>query len=122
MVFGDSSNIAKKINHQAYRKLYLVIICPNSYDKRPLHMWSLFVPLSMKFTLGIHICGHYLCQLMSKVDQKQNWVKLKSVRTLLRIACLANRKSYMWTLYMLYVPIQSIHVKNCSKVKMKQAE
>ena len=32
---------------------------------------------------------------MSKVDQKRNWVKLKSVQTLLRIACSANRKSYM---------------------------
>ena len=31
---------------------------------------------------------------MSKVDQKRNWVKLKSVQTLLIIACLANRKSY----------------------------
>ena len=34
-------------------------------------------------------------QFMSKVDQKRNWVKLKSVRTLLSIACLANRKSYV---------------------------
>ena len=41
-------------------------------------MWSLFVPRYMKFTLGI-ICGHYLCQFMSKVDEKQNWVMLKSV-------------------------------------------
>ena len=32
---------------------------------------------------------------MSKVDQKRNWVKLKSVQTLLRIACLADRKSYV---------------------------
>ena len=32
---------------------------------------------------------------MSNVDQKQNWVKLKSVRTLLRIACLADTKSYV---------------------------
>ena len=32
---------------------------------------------------------------MSKVDQKRNWVKFKSVQTLLRIACLANRKSYV---------------------------
>ena len=30
-----------------------------------------------------------------KVYQKQNWVKLKSVQTLLRITCLADRKSYV---------------------------
>ena len=36
---------------------------------------------------------------MSKIDQKQNWVKLKSVQTLLRIACLANRKSYVIIIY-----------------------
>ena len=36
---------------------------------------------------------------MSKIDQKQNWVKLKSVQTLLRIACLANRKSYVVIIY-----------------------
>ena len=32
---------------------------------------------------------------MSKVDQKRNWVKLKSVQTLLRITCLADKKSYV---------------------------
>ena len=31
----------------------------------------------------------------SKVDQKRNWIKLKPVRTLLRISCLADRKSYV---------------------------
>ena len=36
---------------------------------------------------------------MSKVDQKQNWVKLKSVQTLLRIAFFANRKSYVIIVY-----------------------
>ena len=36
---------------------------------------------------------------MAKVDKKQNWLKLKSVQTLLRIACLANRKSYMVIIY-----------------------
>ena len=36
---------------------------------------------------------------MSKVEQKRNWVKLKSVHTLLRIACLANRKSYVVIIY-----------------------
>ena len=40
-----------------------------------------------------------MCQFMSKVDQKRNWVKLKSVQTLLRIACLANRKSYVVIIY-----------------------
>ena len=33
----------------------------------------------MKLTF---MCGHYACQFMSKVDQKQNWVKLK-VQTML---------------------------------------
>ena len=36
---------------------------------------------------------------MSKVDQKLNWIKLKSVQTFLRIACLANRKSYVVIIY-----------------------
>ena len=36
---------------------------------------------------------------MSKVDQKRNWFKLKSVQTLLRIACLADRKSYVVIIY-----------------------
>ena len=36
---------------------------------------------------------------MSKVDQKRNWVKLKSVQTLLRITCLANRKSSVVIIY-----------------------
>ena len=40
-------------------------------------MWSLCVPI------------------LSKVDQKRNWVKLKSVRTLLRIEYLADKKSYV---------------------------
>ena len=40
-------------------------------------MWSLYVPI------------------LSKVDQEINWVKLKSVRTFLRITCLADKKSYM---------------------------
>ena len=34
------------------------------------------MPLYMKLTF---MCGHYVCQFMSKDDQKQNWVKLKSV-------------------------------------------
>ena len=49
---------------------------------------------------------------MWKVDQKRNWIKLKSVQTLLRITCLANKKS-------LYMPM---HVKSWPKVKMYQAE
>ena len=40
-----------------------------------------------------------MSQFMSKVDQKRNWVELKSVQTLLRIACLANRKSYVVIIY-----------------------
>ena len=36
---------------------------------------------------------------MSKVDQTRNWIKLKLVQTLLRIACLANRKSYVVIIY-----------------------
>ena len=36
---------------------------------------------------------------MSKVDQKRNWVKLKSVQTLLRNDRLANRKSYVVIIY-----------------------
>ena len=40
-------------------------------------MWSLYVPI------------------LSKVYQKRNFVKLKSVRTWLRIACVADRKSYV---------------------------
>ena len=40
-------------------------------------MWSLYVPI------------------LSKVYQKRNFVKLKSVQTLLRIACVADRKSYV---------------------------
>ena len=40
-------------------------------------MWSLYVPI------------------MSKVYQKRNFVKLKSIPTFLRIACVADRKSYL---------------------------
>ena len=36
---------------------------------------------------------------MSKVGQKRNWVKLKSVQTLLIITCLSNRKSYVVIIY-----------------------
>ena len=36
---------------------------------------------------------------MSQVDQKRNWFKLKSVQTLLRITCLADRKSYVVIIY-----------------------
>ena len=41
------------------------------------HMWSVYVPI------------------MSKIDQKRNWVKLKSVRPLLKITCLTDKKSYV---------------------------
>ena len=40
-------------------------------------MWSLYVPI------------------LSNVEQKRNWVKSKSVRSFPRIACLADRKSYV---------------------------
>ena len=40
-------------------------------------MWSLYMPMHVK------------------VDQKRNWVELKSVQTLLRIICLADRKLYV---------------------------
>ena len=39
---------------------------------------------------------------MSKVDQKRNWVTISNidfVQTLLRITCLANRKSYVLIIY-----------------------
>ena len=49
---------------------------------------------NMQFTIGSHMWSLYV-PILSKVDQKRNWVKLKSVRTLLRMACLADRKSYV---------------------------
>ena len=75
------------------------------------HIWSLLAPIQMtgwskvssswsqfehcRKLLSLVICGHCMCQFMSKVDHKWNWVKLKSVRTLLRITCLADKKSYV---------------------------
>ena len=41
------------------------------------------------------ICDHYVRRFMCKIDQKLNCVKLKSIQTLLKIACLSHRKSYM---------------------------
>ena len=38
------------------------------------------------------LSGHYLPQFIWKVDQKRNYVTLKSVRTLLRITNLAHMK------------------------------
>ena len=52
---------------------------------------------------------------MSKVDQKRNWIKLKSVQTLLKIACLANRKSYVVIIY-------ANACENCPKAKLGQVE
>ena len=49
---------------------------------------------------------------MSRVDQKRNWVKLKSVQTLLRIACLANRKSYVVIIY----------ANACESIKLKSVQ
>ena len=63
------------------------------------------MPLYMKLTF---MCGHYVCQFMSKVDQKQNWVKLKSVRTLLRIACLADWMSLYVTIN---VKSENVYIK-----------
>ena len=37
--------------------------------------------------------------ILSKVDQKRNWVKLKLVLTLLRITCLADINSYVVIVY-----------------------
>ena len=45
----------------------------------------------------------------------RNWVKLKSVQTLLRIACLANRKSYVVIIY-------ANACEKLTKVKMHKAE
>ena len=68
-------------------------------------MWSLYVPIhvkrwpkviSGKVGVGSNIA---LILPVSWSDQKRNWVKLKSVQTLLRIACLANRKSYVIIIY-----------------------
>ena len=39
--------------------------------------------------------GSLYVPLLSKVEQKINWVKLEPVQTLFRIACLADRKSYV---------------------------
>ena len=52
---------------------------------------------------------------MSKVDQKRNWIKLKSVQTLLRIACLANRKSYVVIIY-----ANACEKRNWVKLKLVQ--
>ena len=95
----------------------LRIIC---LADRKSYMWSLYVPIHVKswpkvksgkvgvgsniaqnrlFSPYEVICYHYMSQFMSKVDQKRNWIKLKSVQTLLRITCLANRKSYVVIIY-----------------------
>ena len=59
------------------------------------HIWSLFAPI--------------------QVDQKWTYVKLELVRTLLRITCLAHRKSYM-------IIISPFHMKSWPKVKLGQVE
>ena len=61
------------------------------------------------------ISGHNLPQIIWKVDQKWNEVKLESVPTLLQITHLAPKKSYM-------VIITSIHMKCWSKSKLGQVE
>ena len=60
-------------------------------------MWSLYVPI------------------LSKVYRKRNCVKFKSVRTLLRIACLADRKSYV-------VIICASSYEKLTKLKLAQVE
>ena len=53
---------------------------------------------------------------MSKVDQKRNWVKWKSVQTLLRIPCLVDdKKSYV-------VIICANSCENLTNSEMYQAE
>ena len=61
-------------------------------------MWSLYVPI------------------LSKVDLKINCVNLKSVRTFLRITCLADMGSHMWSL------VVPVHVKCLPEVKLGQVE
>ena len=103
-----------------------------------IDMWSLFVPIHVTswpkaklgqvevrsniaqnrlFSRWEVICGHYtcMCQLMSKVDQKWRCIKLKSVTTLLKIACLAHRKSYV-------VIICANSVKSLPKEKLGQVK
>ena len=110
-----SRSIASQITNIASRKSYLVIILPNSYQKltksKIRSSWSRFKHRSETEVL----CGHYICQLMWKVDQNRNWVKLKSVQTLLRIACLADRKSYV-------IIICVISVKSLPKEKFCQVK
>ena len=45
------------------------------------------------------ISGHYLPKFAWKVDQKLNYVKLESIRTLLRNTCLTHRKSCLIIIY-----------------------
>ena len=52
------------------------------------------IALNRLFSLYAVICGHYMCQFCP-IDQKRYWVKFKSVRTLRKMACLADRKSYV---------------------------
>ena len=54
---------------------------------------------------------------MSKIDQKRNWVKLESVQTLLRIACVADRKSYV-----VIICASSCEIYNKSEIYSKIAQ
>ena len=82
------------------RKSYVVIICANSCEKSTksenVSTWSQFKYCSKSLVkpIGSHMWSLYV-PILSKVYQKRNFVKLKSVRTLLRIACVAYRKSYV---------------------------
>ena len=99
---SKSRSIACQFTNQASRKSYLIL--PNSYQQltksKIRSSWSRFKHCQNHlFSPQEVICDHYMSQFMSKVDQKRNWVKLKSVQTLLRITCLANRKSYVVIIY-----------------------
>ena len=84
----DGSNIAKKIIHLAHMKSYMVIICPNSYEKLTkseirsslsrfrtllkitrlakitshIHVWPLLAPIHMKSWPNMKLGRYYLLQ------------------------------------------------------------
>ena len=97
-------------------KLGQVQVGSNIAQNHSSSPWSLFAPIHMKswpkvklgkVQVGSNIAqnqssspyevisGHYLPQFTWKVDQNWNYVKFKSVRTLLRITHLTHRKSYL---------------------------
>ena len=64
-----------RITSPDLRNSYVIIICATLHE--------------------IHLRNSYVVIICTNSCQKQDWVKLKSVRTLLRTACLADRKSYV---------------------------